>query len=71
MPPAIVDSSRLRGGLRKLPARSRFRLQRAFAIAVTLVVAFISAALLVDAKGLDGATESAVCNAVLRLGLST
>jgi len=70
MPPAIVDSRHHRG-LRELPRRRRFRLKRAFATAVTLIVASVSAALLVDVDGFDGATDAAVCNAVLRLGLST
>jgi len=70
MPPAIVDSNHLRC-LRELPRRRRFRLKRAFATAVTLIVASVSAALLVDVDGFDGATDAAVCNAVLRLGLST
>jgi len=70
MPRAIVDSSRPRG-LRELPRRRRFRLKRAFSAAVTLIVASISAAVLIDVEGIDGAADAAVCNAVLRLSLST
>ena len=70
MPRAIVDSSPLRC-LCQLPRRRRFRLKRAFTTAVTLIVASLSAALLVDVEGFDGATDPAVFYAVHRPGLST
>jgi hypothetical protein len=71
MPPPIVDSSRPRC-FRELPEKRRLRFKRALATSLTIIVASISAALLVNVEGLDRPIDSAVSQAVrFGPGLST